>query len=158
MALLEKQLRVRKSQLPGAGKGLFTLRKIPPGTRIVEYKGRISTWKEVEHENNGNIYFVKRNHVIDARPFKKALARYANDARGLTRVKGLTNNAEYEEEGLKVYIRSTREIPAGGEVFVGYGREYWDVIRHNLKIDRQNAKLVKKKGRRKKKAGNKKSK
>lgn len=135
MALLENQLHVRRSQLPGAGKGLYTRKFIPKGTRIVEYKGRITRWKEADHEDNGNIYYVTRNHVIDARPYKKALARYANDARGLTRVKGLTNNAEYEEDGLKVYITSTKDIPAGGEIFVGYGKEYWDVIRHNRRQD-----------------------
>ena len=135
MALLEKQLRVKRSRLPGAGRGLFTTKFIPKGTRIVEYKGRVSRWKEADHEDNGNIYYVNRNHVIDARPFEKALARYANDARGLTRAKGLANNAEYEEEGLKVYIKSTKDIPAGSEIFVGYGKEYWDVIRHNLRQD-----------------------
>jgi hypothetical protein len=143
MALLEKQLRVRKSQLPGAGKGLFTTQAIEKGTRIVEYKGKISTWKEVDHEDNGNIYYVNRNHVIDARPYTKAMARYANDAKGLIRVEGLSNNAKYEEDKLKVYITATRHIPAGAEIFVGYGKEYWDVIRYNRKIDR----LKKKRGR-----------
>ena len=142
MALLEKQLRVKRSGLPGAGKGLFTTKAIPRNTRIVEYKGRVSKWKDADHENNGNIYFVNRNHVIDARPYKKALARYANDARGIQRIKGLTNNAEYEEDGLKVYIKSTKDIPAGAEIFVDYGKDYWDVIRYNLRLDeKENAKL-----------------
>ena len=54
MALLEKDVIVKKSKLPGAGKGLFAKKFIPKGTRIVEYKGRIKTWKEVnpdKHEN-----------------------------------------------------------------------------------------------------------
>jgi SET domain-containing protein len=135
MALLEKQLRVKRSALPGAGKGLFTTRFIPRNTRIVEYKGRVTKWRDADHENNGNIYFVNRNHVIDARPYKKALARFANDARGIQRVNGFTNNSEYEEDGLKVYIKSTKDIPAGGEIFVDYGKEYWDVIRYNLRLD-----------------------
>ena len=135
MALLERKLRIKKSQLPGAGKGLYTTVFIPKGTLIVEYKGRITNWKEVDHDNNGNIYYVKRDHVIDARPYKKALARYANDASGLTRVKGLNNNAEYTEQGLKVYIKSTKDIPAGSEIFVGYGKDYWKVIKFNLKQD-----------------------
>lgn len=136
MALLEKQLLVKKSTLPGAGKGLFTKKPIPKGTRIVEYKGKITTWKDVSADEKENlyIYYVKRHHVIDALPVKTALARYANDARGIKRVKGLTNNAAYVEEGLKVYIESTKDIPAGAEVLVSYGKEYWDVIRHNLRL------------------------
>jgi len=51
MKLSRKDLHVKKSSLPGAGMGLFTKTFIPKGTNIVEYKGRISTWKEV---NNGN--------------------------------------------------------------------------------------------------------
>jgi uncharacterized protein len=136
MALLEKQLVVKRSSLPGAGKGLFTKKPIPKGTRIVEYKGRVTSWKDADHRNGGNgyIYYVKRYHVIDALPYKKALARFANDARGMNRVKGITNNSQYLEDGLKVYIQSTKDIPANAEIFVGYGKEYWDVIKDNLKL------------------------
>jgi SET domain-containing protein len=136
MALLEKQLVVKRSKLPGAGKGLYTTKPIPKGTRIVEYKGKVTSWKEADHRNgaNGYIYYVKRYHVIDALPAVKALARYANDARGIARIKGITNNSEYVEDGLKVYIQSTKDIPAKSEIFVGYGKEYWDVIRENRKL------------------------
>ena len=140
MALLENQLVVKRSTLPDAGKGLFTKKFIPKGTRIVEYKGRIRTWKEAAHEDNGYIYYVTRNHVIDAKPYPKALARYANDARGIVRIKGITNNSDYIQDGKRVYITSKKDIPAGSEILVGYGKEYWDVIRHNLKIDRSKKK------------------
>jgi uncharacterized protein len=131
MALLEKQLVVKRSTLPGAGKGLFTKKPIPKGTRIVEYKGKITSWKDADHQGGGNgyIYYVKRYHVIDALPRPKALARYANDAKGMIRVKGINNNSEYVEDGMKVYIESLKDIPANGEIFVGYGKEYWDVIK-----------------------------
>ena len=66
--------------------------------------------------------------------YKKALGRYANDARGIRRKKGILNNATYVTAGLKVYIDAIRDIPAGSEILVGYGKEYWDVIRHNKKI------------------------
>jgi SET domain-containing protein len=137
MALLEKQLVVKRSTIPGAGKGLFTKKAIPKGTRIVEYKGKITTWKEADHRNGGNgyIYYVKRYHVIDALPRPSALARYANDARGISRMKGVVNNSEYVEDGLKVYIEAKKNIPANGEILVGYGKEYWDVIRENVKLN-----------------------
>lgn len=139
MALFEKKVEVKESVLPGAGKGLFAKEFIPKGSRIVEYKGKITTWGEVEHNDgaNGYIYYVKRNHVIDASRTPSALARYANDARGLQRVKGIRNNAAYVEEGIKVYIESRKDIPAGEEILVEYGKEYWDVIRHNIKVEAQ---------------------
>lgn len=136
MALLEKQLVVRKSTIPNSGKGLFTKKFIPKGTRIVEYKGRISAWRDVKDEDgrNGYIFYVNRNHVIDALPWKTALARYANDARGLVRIKGVTNNCDYITDGKKAYIESKKDIPAGGEILVDYGNDYWKVIRENLKL------------------------
>jgi SET domain-containing protein len=139
MALFEKNLVVKKSTLPNAGKGLFTKVFIPKRERIVEYKGRITTWKEVKEDDgeNGYIFYIKRYHVIDALPTKKPLARYANDAKGFARVKGLTNNAEYVVDGLKAYIESTKPIQPGSEIFVDYGPDYWKTMRENLAIDRR---------------------
>ena len=143
MALLEKKIEIKLSQLPNAGKGLFATEFIPKNTRIVEYKGKITTWKEVDDNdgNNGYIYYVKRHHVIDASGHPSALARYANDAKGLQRVKGIKNNSEYVEEGLKVFIEAKRDIPAGEEILVEYGKEYWDVIRHNHKVEEDRKRL-----------------
>jgi SET domain-containing protein len=135
MALLEKQLVVKRSTIPDSGKGLFTKKMIPKGTKIVEYKGKITSWKEADHRNGGNgyIYYVKRYHVIDALPRLSALARYANDARGMRKIKGIVNNAEYVEEGLRVFIVAKKDIPANSEILVGYGKEYWDVIKENYR-------------------------
>ena len=136
MALLERQLIVKRSTLKGAGKGLFTTRDIPRGTKIVEYKGKVTDWKKVDSKEglNGYIYYVNRHHVIDAQPATEAVARYANDAKGLVRTEGVSNNCTYIIEGLKVYIKSMRHIPAGSELLVGYGKEYWDIIKENLGV------------------------
>jgi SET domain-containing protein len=140
MAIPENKLSVKRSTLPDSGKGLFTKVFIPKGTPIVEYKGTITSWKDVDHSegSNGYIYYIKRTHVINAFPHKDALARYANDARGLKKVKGILNNAEYKEFGLKVFIVAVKDIPAGGEILVDYGKDYWDIIRSNIKIEKQN--------------------
>src|SRR5688572_18794057 len=96
MALLEKHLFVKQSTIPNAGKGLFTKVPIPKNTRIVEYKGRRTIWKEVSNDDtNGYIYSINNNNVIDAKRTLSALARYANDAKGLVRVKGINNNCVY---------------------------------------------------------------
>jgi uncharacterized protein len=139
MIVPETKLVVKRSTLPNSGKGLFTKVFIPKGTRIVEYKGTITTWKEVDHTagENGYIYYVKRNYVINAQPHADAIARYANDAKGLIRVKGISNNAEYKEEGIKVFIVAKKDISAGAEILVDYGKEYWQVIRHNQEIDKK---------------------
>lgn len=145
MALLEKQLVIKKSSIPKAGKGLFTRKFIPKGTRIVEYTGTITTWKEVNHDEgkNGYIYYVSRNLVIDASQHPEALARYANDAKGPGKVKGISNNSDYIIDNKKVYIESLKDIPAGNEILVDYGKEYWDVMKFNAKLDKENRKKEK---------------
>lgn len=136
MALLEQQLIVKKSTLPRSGKGLFTKKSIPKGTRIVEYKGRITTWKEVSNREASNpyIFYVKRDYVINPVPYKKAVARFANDARGLIRVKGISNNATYEQDDLRIFITARKNISAGSEILVDYGSEYWQVMRYNMNL------------------------
>ena len=136
MAFLSRQLFIKASFIPHSGMGLFTKTYIPKGTRIIEYKGRMSTWKEVNHRKwtNRYIFYIDRDHVVDASTYEKALGRFANDAKGMYRNGGLKNNAEYVADGFRVYIDATRDIPPGAEILVDYGKEYWDIIRYNQKI------------------------
>jgi len=128
---------VKKSQLPNAGKGLYTRKPIKKGEKIIEYKGEIIDWKEynkrVAEDKDGYLFFVSRKHCIDAYNTPEHKARYANDARGLARIKGLTNNSVYKVFKGKCFIVSTKEIKAGGEIFVDYTKDYWDCIRYNIK-------------------------
>lgn len=121
--------------LPGAGKGLFTKKLIPKGSRIAEYKGKVTTWKEVDHMNglNAYIFYINRNHVIDGSKHKTSFARFVNDAKGSEKGARLTNNCKYVIDGLHVFLESKKEIPANEEILAGYGKEYWDIIRINKK-------------------------
>ena len=134
MQLPESALVVKKSTIPNAGKGLFTKVDVVRGTRIVEYVGKITTWADADYKNGSNpyIFYVNKNHVIDGSTDKKSLGRYANDARGLTLIEGLRNNCKFEKDGLRVYIVAMKKIAAGDELLVGYGRDYWNVIRENM--------------------------
>ena len=115
---------------------MFTKVDIPKGTRVVEYKGRRTVWSEVKNDSdNYYIYTINRNNVIDARRTLSALARYANDAKGLTKVKGITNNAVYVNEGNRAFIETTKAIPAGAEILVDYTKPYWDVMKENLRTE-----------------------
>jgi SET domain-containing protein len=147
MALLEKHLIVHRSTLPYAGKGLFTKVFIAQGALIVEYKGKITTWKEIESNRNfnGYVYYINRNHVIDAKPCKKCIGRYANDAKGLTKLKSKRNNCCYTIINDRVFIKAIKNIKAGEELLVGYGKEYWDVIKYNYKLDQKEKARAEKK-------------
>lgn len=135
MALL-----VKTSQLPNSGKGLFTTTNIKKGTRVIEYLGEIIDWKEyerrVERDEDGYLFFINKKNCIDAWNTPQYKARFANDAAGLGRVKGLKNNCVYETEENRCYILSTRDILAGEEIFVSYTKEYWDCVKYNISIGR----------------------
>ena len=133
MILSSKDLHVKTSTLAGCGKGLFTKVFISKGTIMAEYKGKISTWKDVDHDDGRNpyIYYVSRLHVIDAKGNKESIAHFANDAKGYKKEKGVTNNARYIVKRKRVFIEAVRDIQAKEEIFISYGKEYWDVIRKN---------------------------
>lgn len=128
-------LKVKKSQLPNAGKGLFTTTAIKKGTLIVEYGGEMLTWREVQKRYPGNIqaalylFHLGPNKWIDAQLTPENLARYANDAMGFSRIKGLRNNAEYQIHKGLPYIVATKNIEAGDEIFVSYTKDYWDALK-----------------------------
>lgn len=135
MALLEKHLIIKRSSIPGSGMGVYTKRRIEKGSLVVEYKGRVTTWGKVKHDSaNDYLYAMgggNKSRVIDAKRTKKAFARYANDARGIKKIKGVVNNCVYIHDGKKAFIKAVKIIPAGGEILVRYGKEYWDVKRAN---------------------------
>lgn len=134
MSLLEKHLVIKRSKIPGAGKGLFTKQFIEKGTRIVQYKGTRTVWKVIQQQEfNGYVYYIKRNLVIDARNYTKTFGRYANDANGISKLKKLSNNSRYVEDGQKVFIEAVKDINAGEEILVSYGKEYWDTVKYNKK-------------------------
>lgn len=140
-------LKVKRSRLPGAGKGLFTTKPIKKDTKIIEYRGEIIGWKDynerVKRQEDGYLFYFNRNKCVDAYHTPQYKARYANDAAGIVRIKGLRNNSHYEIIDDKCFIVAARDIKAGEEIFCDYTRDYWKCIRHNLKLQKQQEKKEK---------------
>lgn len=147
MLIDEKYLHVKRSRIARAGKGLFTKIPIRKGEYIIEYTGVITTWKNVlqSEDFNGYVFYINRNHVIDAKEVLDSLGRYVNDAKGITKMQGLSNNAKYIENKGKVFMQAIRDIPAGSEILVSYKKGYWDVIRYNEQFNLRKKKGVKEK-------------
>ena len=142
MALL-----VKKSKLPGAGKGLFTTKPIEKDSKIIEYRGEEIGWKEynerVKRQEDGYLFYFSRKRCVDAFHTPQYKARYANDAAGIVKVKGLRNNSHYEVHDDKCYIVAARDIKKGEEIFCDYTRDYWKCIRYNIKLKKENEKKQK---------------
>jgi hypothetical protein len=146
--LMNSDLVVKRSTLPGAGKGLFAKRTIKKGERFIEYGGEIITEAELNRRAENDIYgysfYINRNRVIDAYYTPDQLARYANDARGLKRIKGIRNNCSYVIYNHRCWIMAERTLKPGEEIFVGYGNEYWADIRYNLHLKNKKEKQKRK--------------
>lgn len=140
---------VGKSSLPKAGKGLFTTIPIKKGEVVCEYEGERITWAEATRRNDkdkgGYVFYLTKKNCVDAYDAVDTFGRYANDAAGLSRVKGTRNNSIYEIRKNKVYIVATKNIKAGSEIFVSYGKQYWKVMKEELELREKEEKKKKKK-------------
>ena len=103
---------VRKS--PVHGNGVFAIRPIAAGERIIEYRGERITW--AGGPVNHTFYFsLADGRVIDG-------GRRGNDARWINHA--CTPNCEaFEDEG-RVYIHAMRDIDAGEELNYNYALIY----------------------------------
>lgn len=139
---------VKRSRLPGAGKGLFTTKFIKKDSKIIQYRGEIIGWKDynerVKRNEDGYLFYFNRNYCVDAYHTPQYKARYANDAMGIVRIKGIRNNSFYEIEDDKCYIVASRDIQPGEEIYCDYTRDYWKVIRYNIKLKEGQQKSKKK--------------
>jgi SET domain-containing protein len=123
-----KDLVIKLSSIPRAGKGLYTKVFIRKGEIIAEYKGKVTTWEDADHDNGTNryLYYINKKCVIDAKNYRKSPARYANDGKGKKKIPGLLNNSTYIIENNRVFIKAIKNIQPGSEILVSYGKEYWD--------------------------------
>ncbi|MBK6833337.1 MAG: SET domain-containing protein [Bacteroidetes bacterium] len=128
---------IKKSKLPGAGKGLFTTKAIRKDAKVIEYRGEIIGYKEYRRrarkEQDHYLFYLRKELCIDSLYTPQYKARYANDAAGITRVKGLRNNSDFVIFDDKCFIVSSRNIKAGEEIFVNYTKPYWDCMRKRMK-------------------------
>jgi len=127
----EKNLEVKKSKIKGSGKGLFTKVHIKKGKLINQFTGKLIKNEKVEELNNNNklLYLIEwdEKHTLNVEN-SNCLAKYANDAEGIKKTKGFSNNSEICFEKNKLFLRAIKDIEAGEEIYVSYGKEYWDNI------------------------------
>ena len=112
-------LRVKRSRV--AGLGLYTTKPRAANERVATYKGEPMTRAQVAQRYGGRtaqyVYCRSKNRCRDARKSNAGVARYANDARRTSK----RNNTRFAGFSL----RAKHNIPAGAELLLSYGRDYW---------------------------------
>jgi len=125
-------LYLKKSAIPNSGMGLITAKVIESKKRIAQYTGDILRADELPSNPTGYSVAIPHNKVIDASSTQSGIARYANDCRSSNKAQGHCkgSNAKFSVSTRKgvtsVWIVSTKRIPANTEIFVSYGRGYWN--------------------------------
>jgi len=111
-----KRVSVRRSSIHG--KGVFALRALGAGERIIEYRGLVTSWPEAarhyaHREAEGHTFLFGRadGQVIDG-------GRGGNSARWLNHA--CDANCEAVEEDGRIFIEAKREIGEGEELFIDY--------------------------------------
>ena len=115
MTLKQDEIKVKRT---ATGLGLFALKAIPKGKRIIEYIGPLISNEEVEKRKTGKYFFgVNTKWSIDGSP-RSNIARYINHS--------CRPNAEALVSGHRVWIWSMKNIKAGEEITFDYGQEYFE--------------------------------
>ena len=102
------------------GKGVYAVRPIQGGERVLEYKGEIITWEEALERHphdpdqpNHTFYFhLDDGHVIDGKYLGNS-AKWINHA--------CEPNLEAEQIGNRVFLSALHDISPGEELFFDYG-------------------------------------
>ncbi|MPS80248.1 MAG: SET domain-containing protein-lysine N-methyltransferase [Achromobacter sp.] len=111
---------VRRSKLHG--NGVFAARKIPAGTRIIEYGGARISAKEADRRHPTNpddpfhtfFFALSSGRVIDG-------GDEGNDARWINHSCQPNCEAQEGKHGKRVYIVALQDIPRGTELSYDYG-------------------------------------
>jgi hypothetical protein len=123
---LEKEyhVKVRPSQIPNAGMGLYTTIARRPGQNIAPYSGQVIV---NPRDDEGSPYALQvKKHpptLIDAERTNTGAGRYSNNCRRgqCTNNSGLSYNARRQEANVK----ARRNILPGKEIYTAYGHGYW---------------------------------
>jgi hypothetical protein len=113
-----RRTQVRESGIHG--KGVYAIRPINAGDKVLEYKGEIITWKKAEARHphdvsqpNHTFYFhLDDGHVIDAKHTGNS-AKWINHS--------CEPNLEAEQDGYRIFLNALRDIDVGEELSYDYG-------------------------------------
>lgn len=130
-------LYTKESQLPNAGKGLYTSIDIFKDEVISIFKGETLTHKEaaLRAKKHADGYFINMldGSILDSKHVF-CFAKYANDSQGLKKTAFPYNAEIYLDDEERVCLIALKKIKSGEEIFCSYGKKYWQKFKKNLSV------------------------
>lgn len=99
------------------GLGLFALRPIAKGKRIIEYVGEIIANEEADRRGGKYLFELDEKRSIDGKA-RSNTARYINHS--------CRPNAEGLTTGRRIWIWALKNIKEGEQITIDYGKAYLD--------------------------------
>lgn len=140
-------LSVKPSNINRAGKGLYAEKEFKKNEKIIDYTGKAIIGQPENgegdyklHHTTGDPATGRGRVIIDAEDkTSSSVARYANHCRAQNIRAGecKENNAAFNKQGkkgvYKIPLKAKKKIKKGQEIFVSYGRSYWESSGHKSK-------------------------
>jgi histone-lysine N-methyltransferase EZH2 len=129
-ASYEKDLEIRTSRIPNAGKGVYTKVAIPKGASLGAYTGEFITEEEYWRRHNANRWQYMMGLLDCAKPHTGGISTIDGiDGNVFTRMNYAPaefQNVKFEKicEAPFVKIVALKDIAAGEELWVDYGPRY----------------------------------
>ena len=121
-----KGLKIKKSKIPRAGLGLFTVKARKKNDFLTSYGG--IPVRSADPDFGGDyVLQLGREKYLDGDPKKSntSIGAFSNNCKASDIRAGLCrgNNAKFTHQTANV--RATKKIKAGDEIYSSYGRTYW---------------------------------
>ena len=114
----------KKSTIKGANYGVFATCDIPAGETLGEYLGVIVKGQAMKKRTGAYLFEVKKKGkviaIIDGEHEKNSSwVRFVNTAQSY-----YEGNTKFYQFNERIFLKSTRLIPSGQELFAYYGHDY----------------------------------
>ena len=136
-----KKVRIGPYQIQGAGMGLYLMEDVSKNTWIARYSGDPLTKMECDKRRHSQYRMqVHKNLFLDAEDECHFEGRYINDAKGSKFRANTRFTSNYVTNTCSttgytwVRIYATRKIRAGEEIFINYGKDFWDNLEQHQRL------------------------
>jgi hypothetical protein len=125
--VLPPYIEIKKSMIEGSGDGAFATCDIPAGVTIGEYLGKVYTSKDMNKTKGEYLFSVSKDgkevKIIDGKVKKySSWVRYVNSPQAAGE-----GNAYFYQYNERIFIKTSKVIPKGQEIYAYYGDTYIDI-------------------------------